>query len=189
VSKPVATPVSLLRRLQAARETQSWNRFVRLYTPLIYGWARGQRVGREDAADIVQEVFAVLVRKLPTFQYDENGGFGRWLRTITVNKCRDHLRRQASRPAQTNIDPAPEDMDSVAQFTEEEYRRRLARLALEIMREEFEPKTWKACWEHVVSGRPAKEIAQDLGMSVGAVYVAKSRVLRRLREELDGLWE
>jgi RNA polymerase sigma-70 factor (ECF subfamily) len=185
----VTTPVSLLKRLQAGSETQSWDRFVRLYTPLIYGWARGKGIEREEAADVVQEVFAVLVRKLPTFQYNPTGGFGQWLRTITVNKCRDLLRRRASRPAQTNLDPAPADVDGVAAFTEAEYRQRLARLALEIMRDEFEENTWKACWEHVVSGRPAAEIAEDLGMTPGAVYVAKSRVLRRLREELEGLWE
>jgi RNA polymerase sigma-70 factor (ECF subfamily) len=185
----VTTPVSLLKRLQSGNETQSWDRFVRLYTPLIYGWARHKGIGREEAADVVQEVFAVLVRKLPTFEYNPAGGFGQWLRTITVNKCRDLLRRRAARPAQTNLDPAPPDADGVAAFTEAEYHQRLARLALEIMRDEFEPNTWKACWEHVVSGRPAAEIAADLGMTPGAVYVAKSRVLRRLREELEGLWE
>jgi RNA polymerase sigma-70 factor (ECF subfamily) len=185
----VTTPVSLLERLKSGGGTQAWNRFVQLYTPLIYGWARGRGIAREDATDIVQDVFAILVRKLPTFEYDAAGGFGRWLRTITVNKCRDHFRRRASRPVQTNVDPAPLDVDGVAEFTEEEYRRRLARLALAIMRDEFEPKTWQACWEHVVSGRPAAEIADQLGMSPGAVYVAKSRVLRRLREELEGLWE
>src|SRR5581483_587247 len=74
-------------------------------------------------------------------------------------------------------------------FWEHEYRQKLVARALELMRAEFQPTTWRACWEHVVSNRPAAEVAAELGMTVGAVYVAKGRVLRRLREELAGLWE
>jgi RNA polymerase sigma-70 factor (ECF subfamily) len=77
--------------------------------------------------------------------------------------------------------------DHVESFSETEYRRRLTRRALEIMQDEFQPATWKACWETVVGGRSAAEVAKDLGLTVNAVYLAKSRVLRRLREELDGL--
>jgi RNA polymerase sigma-70 factor (ECF subfamily) len=185
----VTTSLSLLKRLKSGGETQSWNRFVHLYTPLLYKWIRGQGVPRDDAADIVQDVLATLVRKLPSFQYDRNGSFSRWLHTVAVNRCRDFFRRRASRPQQTNVDLNPPTDDDSALFTEQEYRRGLARQALQLMREEFEDTTWKACWEHVVSGRRAAEIAAELGITANAVYVAKSRVLRRLREELEGLWE
>ncbi len=185
----VTTSLSLLQRVRSGTETQSWNRFVRLYTPVIYGWVRSRGVPPEDAADTVQEVFRALVRSLPTFEYDKPGGFGRWLRTVTTNKCRDYFRRQAARRSVTNADVTLPDADNVEEFAEAEYRQQLARHALEIMRGEFEFTTWKACWLHVVSGKPAREIATELGISTNAVYVSKSRVLRRLREELDGLWE
>jgi RNA polymerase sigma-70 factor (ECF subfamily) len=77
--------------------------------------------------------------------------------------------------------------DDAAEFSEAEYRRHLAQRALELMKVEFPPAMWPACWEHVVHGRPAAEVAAELGIAVGTVYVAKSRVLARLRQELDGL--
>jgi RNA polymerase sigma-70 factor (ECF subfamily) len=184
----VTTSLSLLKRLKSGGETQSWGRFVRLYTPLMYKWVHGQGIPRDEAVDIVQDVFATLVRKLPSFRYDRNGSFSRWLHTITVNRCRDFLRRTRRRE-QTNLELNPSSDDDIALFTEEEYRQALARQALQVMRDEFEDATWKACWEHIVSGRGAAEIGAELGITANAVYVAKSRVLRRLREELEGLWE
>ena len=163
---------------------------MRLYTPVIYQWIRGQGIPAHDAADTVQEVFRALVRALPTFEYDKPGGFGRWLRTVTRNKCRDYFRRKSTNRSVTNTDEVSVDQQNdVEEFAESEYRQTLARQALEIMRSEFEETTWKACWLHVVSGKSAAEIATELGISTNAVYVSKSRVLRRLREELDGLWE
>ena len=158
-----------------------------LYTPVLFYWVRRQGVPSDDAADLVQEVFAVLVQKLPTFQYDKQQRFGSWLRTIAVNKCRDYYRRRRNRPAGTSDSVDAEVPDHAEVFSEAEYRQRLARRALEIMQEEFQPSTWKACWETVVVGRTTSDVAQELGLSVNAVYLAKSRVLRRLREELDGL--
>lgn len=162
---------------------------MRLYSPVLFYWVRRQGVPSDDSADLVQEVFAVLVNKLPTFHYDPRQRFGAWLRTIAVNKCRDYFRRRSARPASTSDEVDTEVADHVESFTEAEYHRSLARQALQIMQDEFQPATWKACWETVVAGRSAKEVANELGLSVNAVYVAKSRVLRRLREELDGLWE
>jgi RNA polymerase sigma-70 factor (ECF subfamily) len=176
-------------RLRNGQESQAWPRFVKLYTPVLYGWVRSQGITSQEAADIVQEVFVLLVEKLPSLQYDQTKSFGGWLRTVTMNKCRDHYRRGKHRPVQADAGIEPEVADNVQQFSVAEYRQRLARRALEIMQSEFQPTTWKACWQAVMSNRPAEEIAATLGISVNAVYVAKSRVLRRLREELDGLWE
>jgi RNA polymerase sigma-70 factor (ECF subfamily) len=185
----ITTSPSLLMRLQKGEEAQAWPRFVKLYTPVLYGWVRSQGISCDDAADIVQEVFALLVEKLPTFQYNPEKSFASWLRTVTVNKCRDHYRRGKNRPVLTDPQVDLAIPDNVGQFSVDEYRRRLARRALEIMQSEFQPATWKACWQAVVTNRPAADIAAELGISVNAVYVAKSRVLRRLREELDGIWE
>ena len=185
----IDTSTSLLARLRSGEETQAWSRFVKLYTPVLFYWVRRQGVPPDDAADLVQEVFAVLVAKLPTFQYDRKRSFGVWLRTITTNKCRDYFRRRNVRPTATGAFVDGETSDHAELFSETEYQQRLARRALEVMQSEFETTTWRACWESVVSGKPAVEVARELEISVNAVYVAKSRVLRHLREELDGLWE
>ncbi len=183
----ISTSTSLLTRLRTGEETGAWTRFVSLYTPVLFSWVRRQGVPSDDTADVVQEVFAVLVKKLPKFQYDRQQRFGSWLRTIAVNKCRDYFRRRRSRPDHTQDSVDQEVPVDIESFSEAEYRQRLAHRALKIMQEEFQPTTWKACWETVVSGRPPSDVAQELGLSVNAVYVAKSRVLRRLRVELDGL--
>mgnify|MGYP001589980010 CR=1 FL=1 len=88
------TSVSLLERLRQPAEQEAWTRFVQLYTPLIYGWARRVGLSPEDASDLVQDVFAALVRKLPEFVYDRTKSFRGWLRTVTLNKRRENLRRR-----------------------------------------------------------------------------------------------
>jgi RNA polymerase sigma-70 factor (ECF subfamily) len=186
-----ATPASLLLRLRQPSETRAWNEFVDLYTPLIYSWARGVGLQEPDAADLVQDVFALLLVKLPEFRYDRHGSFRAWLRTVTLNKWRENLRRRGTVPRQLGDAELPElagrgDGDV---FAEEEYRRYLAGRALQLMQAEFPAVVWKACWESLTSGRPAADIAAELGISTDAVYTAKYRVLRRLREQLDGLLE
>jgi RNA polymerase sigma-70 factor (ECF subfamily) len=182
------TSVSLLRRLRQPSDQEAWRRFVHLYTPLLYYWARSVHLPEADAADLVQEVLLVLIEKMPSFGYDAQRSFRGWLRTVALNKWRERCRRFSN-------GPQPSDMplsdiaisDQIDVFAEREYCQWLVRQALEIMQDDFEPTTWKACWETTVSGRRAAEVAAELGISVDVVYSAKSRVLRRLREELDGL--
>lgn len=183
------TSGSLLARLQHPEEQEAWSRFVRIYTPLLYSWARRLGVPRQEAVDLVQDILALLVHKLPEFRYDQNRSFRGWLRTVAVNKYRENRRRRriaAVNASDSLLDdlPAPPSGDALE---EQEYRRHVVRQALQLMQAEFQPTTWKACWEHVVSGRSAAEVGQELGMSEGAVYVAKYRVLRRLRQDLEGL--
>jgi RNA polymerase sigma-70 factor (ECF subfamily) len=179
----------LLERLRRPEASEAWPRFVRLYTPLLFYWARRAGLNQEDAADLVQEVLTILVQQLPQFTYEPGRSFRRWLHTITLNKWRERGRRKAL-PRTGADDPGVSDVAILPEeepFDEVEYREQLVRRALQIMQAEFEPTTWKACWESVVSGRPAGEIAAELGVSVDVVYGAKSRVLRRLRQELAGL--
>jgi RNA polymerase sigma-70 factor (ECF subfamily) len=182
------TPASLLKRLREPHSQQAWTRFVQLYTPLLYHWARRLGLHDPDAADLVQDVLVLLVRKLPEFTYDRNKSFRAWLRTITHNCWRTRCRR-FELPREVH----PPDLDGLADSADEdvlsetEYRQWLVGRALELMQAEFQVTTWKACWECVVSGRAAAEVAAELGMSVGAVYMAKSRVLSRLRQELTDL--
>jgi RNA polymerase sigma-70 factor (ECF subfamily) len=182
------TPVSLLERLRQPDQPAAWERFVELYTPLLYYWARRIGLQESDAADLVQEVFTVLLRKLPEFTYDRSKSFRAWLRTITLNKWREKQRHAGAR--RETGDAALPDLagaDSAEAVWETEYRQHLVRRALEVMQREFQPATWKACWSLVVEGRSAADVAAELGLSAGAVRSAKFRVLCRLREELEGL--
>jgi RNA polymerase sigma-70 factor, ECF subfamily len=183
------TSVSLLQRLHQLGDQDAWQRFVHLYTPLLYYWARRVGLPEADAADLVQEVLLVVVQKMPDFAYDPGRSFRGWLRTVALNKWRERCRRHAAAPPIAEDEslsglPGPDGSDA---FDEAEYRQQLVRRALVIMKAEFEPTTWKACWEFVVSGRAAAAVAAELSVSVEVVYGAKSRVLRRLRQELDGL--
>ncbi|HTU23627.1 MAG TPA: sigma-70 family RNA polymerase sigma factor [Gemmataceae bacterium] len=183
-----STPASLLERLRQPDQQLAWTRFVQLYTPLLFHWARRLGLRDDDAADLVQDILTILVRKLPQFRYDPNKSFRAWLRTVTLNCWRNRCRR-IDLPHEKN----PPDLDGLTGrdesdlLSETEYRQWLVGRALELMQTEFQPATWKACWECVVSGRSAAEVAAELGISVGAVYMAKSRVLSRLRQELTDL--
>ncbi len=184
-----ATPISLLERLRQPNQPTAWARFVELYTPVLFAWARRLGLDTEDAADLVQEVFTLLVQKLPEFEYDRQQSFRKWLLTVTRNKWRDACRRRGMLPHDTG-DAGLEDVagaDPLDALSAAEDRQRLVSRALELMQSDFQPATWKACWEFVVNGRPAAEIARELGITVNAVHLAKGRVLRRLRAELEGL--
>jgi RNA polymerase sigma-70 factor (ECF subfamily) len=183
------TPVSLLERLRQPDQPGAWNQFVELYTPLLYRWARRMRLPSQEAADLVQDVLVVLVRKLPEFRYDQHQSFRGWLHTVTLNKYRETLRRRVVPPLEEKT-AALSDLavpDDAAEFGEEEYRRYLVGRALQVMRDEFQPATWQACWEYVVAGRPAADVAAQLGLTANAVRLSKVRVLRLLRRRLEGL--
>jgi RNA polymerase sigma-70 factor, ECF subfamily len=185
------TSPSLLVRLRQPGQPEAWDRFVKLYTPLLYTWAHRVGLRDQDAADLVQDVFTVLLEKLPEFNYDGRRSFRGWLRTVTLNKWRENRRRRGALPVlagEQDLGGLP-DPEPDAAFWEAEYRQRLVGRAVELMRADFQETTWRACWEFVVSGRPAAEIAAELGVGVDVVYSAKSRVLRRLRQELDGLMD
>lgn len=161
---------------------------VRLYTPLICYWGRRVGLQEQDAAELAQEVFILLLRKLPEFNYDHKQSFRGWLRTVTLNKWREQCRRRQL-PIELDGDPlanlsVPDPAES---FWEEELRQHLATRALRLMQTEFETATWKACWEVTVNGRAPEEVAGELGITLGAVYAAKARVLRRLRQKFAGL--
>lgn len=183
------TPVSLLERVRQGSDQEAWSRFVKLYTPLIFYWARQCGLQVADSADLTQDVFSTLFQKLPEFTYDQHRSFRGWLRTLTLNQWRDLHKRRATRPV-----PGHDAMlheltvpDAVTALEEDEYRQHLVQRALRVMQADFQPATWAAFWEQTVSQRPPEEVAAELGLSVAAVYSAKFRVLSRLRQELRGL--
>jgi RNA polymerase sigma-70 factor (ECF subfamily) len=184
------TNVSLLRKLRSRADATAWSQFVRLYAPLVHRWVATLGIDEPDRSDVVQDVFVVLLGKMSTFQYDQQQSFRGWLRTITLNKCRDLLRtrRRLTEPLLLErVERASSDDSDF--LTQAEYRQSLAGRALSLMRQHFSDTTWRACWLHVAEGRPAKEIAAELGITENAVYLARARVLKRLRAELEGLWE
>jgi RNA polymerase sigma-70 factor, ECF subfamily len=183
------TPISLLERLRQPTDS-AWARFVDLYAPLMHSWARRLTPTDEDAADLVQDVFVLLIRKLPRFRHDGQHRFRSWLRTVLLNQWRERYRPAVPVVPENLADVAdPEASDPADAVAEREYQAYLVGRALELMRTDFGPATWKACWETTVRGRPAAEVAVELDISVAAVYAATARVLRRLRGELRGFWE
>jgi RNA polymerase sigma-70 factor (ECF subfamily) len=184
----MSTSQSLLDRLRQLNDEATWTRFTTLYTPLLYSWARRLVAQPADAADLVQDVLTVVVGQLPQFRYDPGKSFRAWLRTILLNRWRTTCRRPpplplTSEPVANGI-PGPDLLDDQ---DEAEYRRYLLRQTLELLKPEFSPTFWKAFEEHVLADRPAHEVAARLKISPGTVYVAKSRVFKRLRQELAGL--
>jgi RNA polymerase sigma-70 factor, ECF subfamily len=187
-----ATSRDLLDRLKAD-DAQAWDRLVFLYAPMVYRWCRRWDLRDQDIADILQDVFQAVAAHIATFRKERAGDtFRGWLRTIARNKVQDHFRRMAREPegvggtdAQFRMTSLPAagpvaDEDS----TDETAERLLLSRGLDLIRGEFEDRTWKAFRATTVEGRDTKEVALELQMSPGAVRVAKSRVLRRLREEL-----
>jgi RNA polymerase sigma-70 factor, ECF subfamily len=191
----LTTSATLLERARA-RDQSAWQRLVDLYEPLILHWCRQARLEPADAADIKQEVFLAVSGHIAAFRRSEAGDtFRGWLRTITRNKIRDHLRRALPNHAQTggsdaygellNLHSAEPPDGSEVESPDEVgvlYRR-----ALELIVTDFEEVTWKAFWRVVVEGQPPAGVAHDLAMSRNAVYLAKARVLQRLREEFKDL--
>ncbi|MCE9534048.1 MAG: sigma-70 family RNA polymerase sigma factor [Planctomycetes bacterium] len=183
----IPTPHSLLERLRQQPDADSWCRFVELYTPLLYQFSVKLGLTKPRAEDLVQEVFAILVRELPRFEYDPSRSFRAWLWTIFRNKSHEFRRRfdplAGANPApQTLIDPNP-----ISDLEEAEFNRYLVHRAMQIMKAEFAETTWRACLACVVEEQAPEDVAEELGITKEAVYQAKSRVLRRLRQELDGM--
>lgn len=185
-----STSVSLLRRLKDRNEI-AWSRFVDLYAPLVYFWGKQQGLNPEDAGDLVQEVMHTVFQKIPDFQYDPKRRFRGWLRTIAVNKSRDFQRRNRNRPSSglTETHDAIAVAPEVDVFDRANHRAHLIRRAVEMIKPEFRQRTWLAFYGLVFEGKSGRQLAEELGMSEGAVYVAKSRVCKRLRHELDGLFD
>lgn len=189
------TSVSLLERLRSRPDDDAWQRLVGLYTSLLHGWLRRYGLQPSDVDDLVQEVLAVVVRELPQFQHNQRpGAFRRWLRTILVHRLKNFWRTRQTRPLALEGSQLAEmleqleDPDSgLSRLWDEEHDQHVLRRLLEVIQPEFTASTWQAFRRVAVQGEDVETVAADLGLSVHAVFVAKSRVLCRLRREADGL--
>jgi RNA polymerase sigma-70 factor (ECF subfamily) len=194
---PSATSASLIQRLRA-RDAEAWRQLADLYGPLVYYWCRRYELKAEDAADVFQEVFSAIASGIHAFQHDRaRGRFRGWLWTITRNKIHDHFRRlplqeealggtdglarMAAIPQELADDPTPgPDRNQLSE---------LVHRAVNMVQAEFEPRTWTAFWRTAVDRQESARVAEELGMSAGAVRIAKSRVLHRIRVLLGDLNE
>lgn len=192
----IETSKSLLERLRAGSDPQGWNRLVALYSPWILRWIKRAGVQDHDADDVVQEVLSELIRTLPTFHYDRNKGlFRSWLRTVTVNRLRVFWRTKKPLPVGGGDDGSAgnlldqlEDPDSdLSALWNQEHDRFIVQQLMTLIEPEFEPITWAAFRRVVQDGINPAAAGAELGMTRGAVYTAKSRVLQRMREELAGM--
>ena len=189
-----STSPSLLARARE-QDPAAWQRLSDLYAPLVYRWARQAGLQASDAADVGQEVFQVVARRLCLFRSERPGDtFRGWLCGITKNKVREFQRRRGHQAdaaggttamarfhsLSSSLPDDPEPQDDAA-------RSLLMRRALETIRAEFEESTWRAFWRTTIDERPSVEVAGELNLSSAAVRQAKYRVLRRLRTEMEGL--
>ncbi len=189
------TPRSLLERLRHQPDEASWKRLIDLYTPLLRRWLRQSGVKGNDTEDLMQDVFAVLLRKLPSFEHNQRpGAFRLWLHTILINHLRSYWKVRQAAPETADSpqilqqlgrleDPASDPN----QLWEREHDAFLAGRILQLIEKDFTFSTWQAFRRVVLDGAKPAEVAAELGLTVNAVLLAKSRVLRRARQEIAGL--
>jgi RNA polymerase sigma-70 factor (ECF subfamily) len=190
------TSRSLIERVRAD-DTAAWDRLVSLYAPLVFYWCRRYDLRDEDRADIFQEVFLAVATHIADFRKErQSDTFRGWLRTITRNKVLDHFRRRGREQeaaggseANTRLAHLPAPSAEEESIAEDKAEKALFYRGLDMIRADFEERTWQAFWRTTVENKSPKDVGAELGMSPGAVRVAKSRVLHRLREELGDLLE
>ncbi len=190
------TRASLLVRIRDARDQEAWRQFVRIYAPVVYGYARERGLQDADAADLTQEVLRAVSAAAGRLNYDpKRGSFRGWLFTVAHHKVYDLLAQQRRQGRGTGGADGQERLEAQPARDEDkalwdrEYEQRLFNWAAEQVREHFHDSTWQAFWQTAVDGKSGKEVAEHLGMTVAAVYLAKSRVMARLRvqiQQLDG---
>ena len=188
------TSTSLLDRVRERRDDAAWGTLVEIYTPLIRGWLRRHAQLDDDADDIIQDVLAVVVRRIPEFQREPHvGAFWAWMRMITINCFRDawKARRRVQPAADSRIaeflQQLADPTSGLSHIWDQEHDRFVTQQLLNLIRGEFSEKTWSAFERFALADEPAETVATELGMTVNAVFIAKSRVLSALRREGAGL--
>ena len=190
MSDAPATRLSLLVRLCGARDDDAWSQFVEIYAPLVYGYARKHGLQDADAADLTQDVLQAVSGAIRRLDYDpRRGSFRGWLFTIVRNKLLNFLAVQ-KRPgrgsgdsgAQHLLNEVPAREEDQSAWWDAEYERRVFAWAAEQVRGHFSESTWQAFWQTAVGGKTGPQAARELGMSVAAVYLAKGRVMKSLKE-------
>lgn len=191
------TSLTLLNRLRDSSDSESWNRLVQLYAPLIRTWLRKFEVQESDADDLLQEVLLAVSKDLGAFEHGgHTGAFRGWLRAILVNRLRNFWRtrdRKPPSPGGSSMDQKLAQLDDPASaltlIWNEEHDQHVLSELLSLVKPQFSEQTWQAFSKVALEGGRADEVAKELGISLNAVFIAKSRVLSKLRQEADGIVE
>lgn len=187
-----ATSPTLLHRLRTDAQEADWQSFLTLYTPLIHHWINRFQVPPGDRNDVAQEVLAVVVRKLPRFEHNQRkGAFRNWLRLITFHCLKEYWRTNSTRPKavggsdfMTSLTSLEDPASELSQIWDREHDLFITQTLLDQIRSNFTDNTWQAFRRLTVDGLSADEVARELGVSVNAVFIAKSRVMAKLRKEV-----
>ena len=186
------TQPSLLIRIRDERDRDSWSQFVKIYTPLVYGFLRKRGLQDADAADLTQEVMSRVAVAIKSFDYSrERGLFRSWLFTIVRNRLSNFLRDRASRPRGTGdtrtldmLAQDPKNENGLVAEWDVSYHKQLFQYAADRVQDQFQESTWEAFWRTAVEGERAADVAESLDMSVPAVLMAKGRVMNRIKEQV-----
>ena len=189
------TSLGLLERLKHAKpDASEWRKLRDIYLPMIRQWLARLPHLHDEVDDLTQEVLVVLFRELPSFGRRRDGSFRAWLRQITVNRMRAFWKTRRKQPLATG-DPQTDQLlaqladptSDLARQWDQDHDRHVFQKLLAIVEGDFEPGTWQAFTRFAVEGRPAAQVAGELGVTQSAVVQAKFRVLERLREEAGAL--
>lgn len=192
-----STRPSLLLRVRDAEDVEAWQQFIDVYGPLIFRFGIRNSLQEADAADLTQDVLVAVSNTIRSFDYDPQlGRFRSWLFTVARNKLLQQLGRLKRHPRgsgdsglQQAIQNHPQDEDALQKAWDEEFEQYTFEWAAERVRGQFRSATWEAFWATAVDLRSAEEVARELNMTVGAVYIARSRVIARLKEQIEQVTE
>jgi RNA polymerase sigma-70 factor (ECF subfamily) len=176
-----------LGRLVAAGSHDDWERLMAVYEPLLKIWLMRAGVHAADADDLVQEVLIVVVRRVAEFDRQHSGAFRGWLRAILANHLKKYFRQRPKIVAQLDLEQLCQSDSRLARDLDSEHDEFLARRALQTVQRDFSTATWNAFRRQVLDGESPEVVASELGLTLNAVIKAKSRVLKRVRDELRGL--
>lgn len=191
------TRASLVGRLHDSQDHEAWNEFVAIYEPLILRLVARVGVRDADMHDVGQQVLTAVARDVEQWRTDgRNASFRRWLFQVARNRAvkflvaeRRRLRARGGTSAQLAVQSLADDGVPVTELFDREYRRQLLCWAAAQVRHEFQETTWNAFWRTSIEDRPVAEVAADLGVSPGTVYVARSRIIARLRDKVQRIEE
>ncbi len=185
------TSATLLARLRDRADADAWKRLVDLYAPLLSAWLRRHGLQEADVDDLVQEVLLTVAREAPRFEYSgRTGAFRHWLRNILANRLREFWRGRRLRPVATGdsdfvdlLDQLQDPDSGISHLWDQEHDQHIIQRLLAMIEPQFAPSTWQAFRRVVLEGARPDAVATELGLTVNAVFIAKSRVLQRLRQE------
>ena len=184
---PSETSVTWIGRLATSPTDSDWQKLVNTYAPLLIRWSERAGVASSDRDDLVQDVLIVVLRRVSDFQHRHTGAFRGWLRVIFVNHLKKYFRDQAKNACRFHLDDACDPNSPLSHFFDQEHDMYMAHRAMNVAEKDFSEITWSAFMRQVIEGQSTLQVAQDLQLSTNAVLKAKSRVLKRIRQELHAM--